>query len=122
VIHDEAWLQDTFVPTVQQRGAAILKARGASSAASAANAVIQSVYHLTNDTPAGESFSIALNSSGQYGVDEGLIFSFPCRRESGILRVVEGVTLNPYSQSKVEATLGELRSERDAVKELGLLD
>lgn len=122
VIHDDVWLKDTFVPTVQQRGAAILKARGASSAASAANAVIQSVYHLTNDTPVGESFSIALSSEHQYGVDNGLIFSFPCRREAGVVRVVEGIELNPYSQAKFDASLAELRSERDAVKALGLLD
>ncbi len=122
VIHDEAWLKETFVPTVQQRGAAVIKARGASSAASAANAVIQTVYHLTNDTPKGESFSVASSSMGQYGVDEGLMFSFPSRVEHGKFCVVEGVELNAYSTEKFNATLNELRSERDAVKDLGLLD
>lgn len=122
VIQDDSWLKDTFVPTVQQRGAAVIKARGASSAASAANAIVQTVYQLTNDTPAHESFSVALSASNQYGVDEGLIFSFPCRREHGKIQVVEGVELNDYAQSKFNATLEELRSERDAVKELGLLD
>ena len=132
VIDDEKWLQDVFVPTVQQRGAAILKARGASSAASAANAIVKGVHHLVNDTPAGESFSVCRSSQGEYGVDEGLIFSFPCRREHGVVRrvglehgavkVVEGLSFNEYSQEKFNATLDELRSERDAVKALGLLD
>jgi malate dehydrogenase len=122
VISDEAWLKDVFVPTVQQRGAAVIKARGASSAASAANAVVQSVYCLVNDTPAGESFSIARSSTGEYGVDEGLMFSFPCRREHGAIKVVEGLKFNDYSQAKFNETLDELRSERDIVKKLGLLD
>ena len=122
VIQDEAWLKDVFVPTVQQRGAAVLKARGASSAASAANGVIQSVRHLVTDTVAGESFSVCSTSQGQYGVDEGLIFSFPTRREAGLLHVVEGLTFNDYSQHKFNETLNELRSERDIVKGLGLLD
>lgn len=122
VIDDEVWLKDTFVPVVQQRGAAILKARGASSAASAANAIVQGVHHLVTDTKAGETFSMARSSEGEYGVDEGLIFSVPCRREHGALHVVEGLELNAYSQEKFDATLAELRSERDAVKALGLLD
>ena len=121
VIDDEAWLKDTFVPTVQQRGAAILKARGLSSAASAANAVIQGVNHLVNDTPSMESFSVCRSSQGEYGVDEGLIFSFPCRREHSEVRVVEGLKFNDYSRDKFNETLNELRQERDTVKELGLL-
>ncbi|MFZ4077117.1 MAG: malate dehydrogenase, partial [Legionellaceae bacterium] len=91
VIQDATWLKDTFVPTVQQRGAAILKARGASSAASAANAILQGVHHIMTDTKPQESFSMALASNGQYGVDEGLMFSYPCRREGGVIRVVEGI-------------------------------
>jgi malate dehydrogenase len=132
VINDEAWLKEMFVPTVQQRGAAILKARGASSAASAANAIVQGVYHLVYDTPVGESFSVCRSSQGEYGVDEGLIFSFPCRRGDGVVRrigfepgaisVVEGLSFNDYSQAKFNETLNELRSERDTVKSLGLLD
>ncbi|WP_133126711.1 malate dehydrogenase [Legionella nagasakiensis] len=132
VIDDEQWLQETFVPTVQQRGAAVIKARGASSAASAANAIVVGVNHLVKDTPAGESFSMVCSSQGQYGVDEGLMFSFPCRREHGVVRrvglehgvvsVVEGLTFNDYSQARFDETLNELRSERDAVKSLGLLD
>ncbi len=122
VIQDDVWLKDVFVPTVQQRGAAVIKARGASSAASAANAIVQSVSHLVTDTVAGESFSVCSTSQGEYGVDEGLIFSFPTRRELGVLRVVDGLTFNDYSQGKFNDTLAELRSERDIVKGLGLLD
>ncbi len=122
VITDQNWLKDTFVSTVQQRGAAILKARGSSSAASAANAVITGVNHLITDTPAGESFSMCLRSNGEYGVDKGLIFSFPCRRENGELKVIEGLSLNEFGQEKFDITLDELRQERDTVKELGLLD
>lgn len=122
VINDDTWLKDTFVTTVQQRGAAILKARGFSSAASAANAIIKGVNNLTTDTVANESFSMCRSSRGEYGVDEGLIFSFPCRREQGALQVVEGLSLNNYGQSKFDITLNELRQERDMVKSLGLLD
>lgn len=122
VITDESWLKDTFVSTVQQRGAAILKARGFSSAASAANAIITGVNHLVNDTPAGESFSMCRRSNGEYGVDEGLIFSVPCRREQGELKVVENLVLNDYGQEQFNITLNELRQERDTVQSLGLLD
>lgn len=121
VIGDEAWLQGEFLATVQQRGAAIIKARGASSAASAANACVQGVYNLTHDTPAGETFSMCLSSTGQYGVDEGLIFSFPCRVEGGQLKVVEGVEHTGFGKEKFDTTLAELRSERDTVKDLGLI-
>ena len=119
---DESWLKDTFVSTVQQRGAAVIKARGSSSAASAANAIITGVNHLVNDTPAGESFSMCRSSQGEYGVDEGLIFSFPCRREHGELSVVEGLPFNAYGREMFDKTLNELRQERDTVKSLGLLD
>ena len=140
VIQDEKWLQDVFIPMIQQRGAVILKERGASSAASAANAIIRGVQHLMTDTPSGETFSMALSSSGAYGVDEGLMFSFPCRRESRLIerighvgpdgtrvyseegiRVVSDLNFNAYSQAKFNATLEELRAERAAVKDLGLL-
>jgi malate dehydrogenase len=122
VINDDAWLKDTFVSTVQQRGAAIIKARGLSSAASAANAVITGVNHLVFDTPAGETFSMCRHSEGEYGVDKGLIFSVPCRRENGELKVVEGLTMNDYGREMFNKTLDELRQERDTVKSLGLLD
>jgi len=122
IINDDKWLKETFVSTVQQRGSAVIKARGSSSAASAANAIIQGVSHIINDTAADESFSMCLHSNGEYGVDEGLIFSFPCRTEQGKLSVVEDIPFNDYSQSKFDATLDELRQERDMVKSLGLLD
>lgn len=122
VIGDEDWLKNTFIPTVQQRGAAVIKARGSSSAASAANAIIRGVNHLVTNTPFGESFSMCKSSNGEYGVDEGLIFSYPCRREHGELQVVEGLAFNPYSQMKFNETLEELRAEKEMVKALGLLD
>jgi malate dehydrogenase len=120
-ISDQSWLKNDFISVVQKRGAAIIKARGASSAASAANACVQGVYHLTHDTPAGETFSMCLASNGQYGVDEGLIFSFPCRVENGKLVVVEGIEHNEFGTEKFEATLAELKTERDTVKKLGLI-
>ena len=122
VIKDDSWLKETFVPMIQQRGAAVIKARGASSAGSAANAVVGSVHNLLNDTAPGESFSIGHCSTGEYGVDAGLMFSFPTRVEQGKLKIVQGLEFNAYSQEKFNATLAELRFERDAVKDLGLLD
>lgn len=121
-IKDENWLTKEFIPIIQQRGAAVIKARGASSAASAANAALNSVYSLVHDTPAGESYSVCLSSQGQYGVDEGLIFSFPCRTENGKVAVITDVKHNKFGQEKLTATLEELRSERDTVQELGLIN
>ena len=121
VITDSEWLKTTFIETVQKRGAAIIKARGLSSAASAANAVVDGIFALTHDTLAGDSFSMCLASDGQYGVDKGLIFSFPCVTKGGKLSVVEGVKHNDFSMEKFNITLNELRAERDTVKELGLI-
>lgn len=121
VIEDKEWLSGEFITTVQKRGAAIIKARGASSAASAANACVNGVYNLTHDTPAGETFSMCLSSKGEYGVDEGLIFSFPCRVDNGVLKVVEGVEHNDFGTEKFNTTLDELRTEKSTVKELGLI-
>lgn len=121
VIKDEEWLRGEFITTVQKRGAAIIKARGASSAASAANAIVQGVYNLTHDTPEGETYSMCIASSGQYGVEEGIIFSFPCRTENGALKVVEGVEHNDFGKEKFEVTHNELKKERDTVKEMGLI-
>ena len=121
VITDHEWLKNDFLSTVQKRGAAIIKARGLSSAASAANAAVTGIYSLTHDTPAGETFSTGLASEGQYGVDKGLIFSYPCRIDNGKLKIVEGITHNEFASEKIKITLDELRSERDAVKELGLI-
>jgi malate dehydrogenase len=122
VITDINWLQNDFISIVQKRGAEVIKARGASSAASAANAALMSVYHLTHDTKQGESFSVARCSQGEYGIDEGLIFSFPCRTEGGKLKVITGLTQNEFGEQKIQATLDELRKERDAVRELGLIE
>lgn len=119
VITDSNWLQETFVSTVQQRGAAVIKARGASSAASAANAVVDSVYRLSHDTAV--PFSVACCSQGEYGIDSGLIFSFPCRTVKGHVQIVEGLVHNAWAQQKLQATLSELREERAAVEALGLL-
>jgi len=121
VITDINWLQNDFISKIQKRGAEVIKARGASSAASAANAALMSVYNLVHDTPQGETFSVARCSQGEYGVDEGLIFSVPCRTEGGKLKVITGITQNEFGQEKFNITLDELRKERDAVKELGLI-
>ncbi|MBC7385782.1 MAG: malate dehydrogenase [Cryobacterium sp.] len=121
VITDDAWLKGEFITTVQQRGAAVLKARGVSSAASAASAAIESVFKTVHDTPAGEVVSLAVCSKGQYGVDAGLMFSFPCRIEGGKVKVQEGWTHGEFGKDKFAKTLEELRGERDAVKSLGLI-
>jgi len=121
LIADEEWLQSDFIQTIQQRGAAVIKARGASSAASAANAAINGVYSLVTNTQANDYYSMATRSHGEYGVDEGLIYSYPCRTLNGVLHVVEDIVHNDFAQEKLLATLTELRQERDTVKELGLI-
>lgn len=121
IISDESWLKEYFVTTVQKRGAAIIKARGSSSAASAANAIVENVYNLTHDTTAGQTFSVCKCSEGEYGTDKGLIFSFPCRTESGTLKVVEGIEQSAYGQEKFDVTHKELQNERDTAKEMGLI-
>lgn len=118
VINDEAWLQSDFITTVQKRGAQVIEARGASSAASAANAVIDSVKAITQPTAAGNCFSAAVCSDGRYGVDEGLIFGFPLTSDGQQWQIVDGLTHSDFAQQKVEATLAELRTERDTVKDL----
>lgn len=117
----ESWLKENFIACVQQRGAEVIKARGASSAASAAHAAIGSVYRLTQDTPAGHYFSVASCSEGHYGVDEGLIFSFPSRTEKGTLHIASDWTHNAFGQEKIAATLHELRAEYETVRTLGLI-
>lgn len=121
VITDEAWLQEDFIKIVQQRGAAIIEARGLSSAASAANACISGVSRLTRDTMGGETFSMCLASKGEYGVDKDLIFSFPCNVKNGEVKVVEGIEHGEFGNEKFAATLKELQIERDTVKEMGLI-
>ena len=122
VINDEHWLQKDFVEIIQKRGAEVIKARGSSSAASAANAIIASVNNVTFDTVGMEAYSICICSKGQYNVDEGLIFSFPCRTENSELVVVPDLEHNEYGKKKLAITLDELRHERDAVRELGLIE
>jgi len=121
VIKDEKWFKDEFIPLVQQRGSAIIEARGASSAASAANASIDTVRSLIIDTLGDECYSVCRCSNGEYGVDEGLIFSFPSRTQYGKSSVVMGLAHNEYGQEKLAATLEELRQERQAVTDLNLI-
>lgn len=121
VIKDHEWLKTDFLKTVQQRGAAIIKARGLSSAASAANAAIDGIRNLVTETASGDTYSMCLASNGEYGVDKGLIFSYPCRTEGGKIKIVEGIKHNEFGQEKFKLTLDELRGERDAVKSLGLI-
>jgi len=119
VIGDETWFKDTFIPTVQQRGAAIIKARGLSSAASAANAAVDSVVSLCNPTPAGDWNSVAVCSDGSYGTEEGLITSFPITADgNGGWQIVQGVPVNDFSRDKIDATVAELAGERDMVSDL----
>lgn len=122
VITDTQWLTEDFIPLIQQRGAAVIKARGASSAASAANSVVDSIASLVTETPPGEQYSVALCSQGQYGVDKGLIFSFPCRTVQGKVMVVNDIIHNAFGEKKIQETLNELRSERDTVASLKLID
>lgn len=121
VIKDENWLQNDFISIVQKRGAEVIKARGASSAASAANAAIDGVFKLVHNTPASNSFSVALHSKGEYGIDEGLIFSFPCKTENEQVKVISGIPQNDFAKKKIQITLDELRNEMKAVKEMGLI-
>jgi malate dehydrogenase len=119
VINDEEWLQGEFIKTVQQRGSAIIKARGASSAASAANAALDTIIRINTPTPEGDWFSTAIPSDGSYGIPEGLIFSFPLRSKgSGAYEIVQGLELNDFSKEKIKATSSELEMEREAVKEM----
>ncbi len=112
------WLENDFVETIQKRGAAVIKARGASSAGSAANAIIDSVRRISTPTPEGESFSMAVPSDGSYGVPEGLIFSFPLRSNGKSYEIVQGVKHDAFAQAKIAATLEELQQEQAAVKSM----
>ncbi|MET9348197.1 malate dehydrogenase [Streptomyces termitum] len=121
VVNDEAWLADTFIPTVAKRGAAIIDARGASSAASAANAAIDHVYTWVNGTAEGDWTSMGVPSDGSYGVPEGLISSFPVTCKDGAYEIVQGLEINDFSRARIDASVKELSEERDAVRELGLI-
>jgi malate dehydrogenase len=117
-IGDENWLKEDFIPSVQQRGAAIIKARGASSAASAANAIVDSVRSLTTPTAGDDWFSVAVCSDGSYGTQEGLITSFPVRSDGNKWEIVQGLDINDYSRSKIDASVAELAEERAMVSDL----
>jgi len=118
VIHDDKWLKEEFIATVQQRGAAVLKARGLSSAGSAANAVVDSVSSLINDTPANDWHSVAVYSDGSYGVEKGLISSFPVRVRDGKWEIVQRLPINDVSRAKIDASVAELKEEKSLVSEL----
>ena len=118
VIRDENWLKEEFIATVQQRGAAVIKARGLSSAGSAANAVIDTVFSLTNDTPGNDWHSVAVCSDGSYDVEKGLISSFPVRVRGGKWEIVQGLPINDFSRSKIDASAAELKEEKSLVAEL----
>ncbi|MFF7201894.1 malate dehydrogenase [Streptomyces sp. NPDC008141] len=121
VVGDEAWLADTFIPTVAKRGAAIIEARGASSAASAANAAIDHVHTWVNGTAEGDWTSMGIPSDGSYGVPEGLISSFPVTTKNGTYEIVQGLDINEFSRPRIDASVQELAEERDAVRALGLI-
>jgi malate dehydrogenase len=119
VITEPSWFTETFVPTVAKRGAAVIKARGGSSAASAANAAIDSIKSVVTPTPAGNWFSAGVVSDGSYGVPSGLIYSVPLRTEDGkTWSVVQGLPIDDEAKAKIDASAQELIAERDAVKDL----
>ncbi len=118
VISHREWLEKDFISTVQQRGAAIIKARGLSSAASAANAAVDTVRKLVTPTPAGDWFSVAVHSDGSYGIEKGLIFSYPIRSNGKDFEIVQGVPLNDFSKAKIAATENELKEEKSLVADL----
>ena len=121
LINDQAWLENDFIPTVQQRGAAIIEARGLSSAASAANAAIDHMRTWALGTPANDWVSMAIPSDGSYGVPEGLISSFPVTCSGGTYSIVRGLDIDEFSRGRIDASTAELGEERDAVRDLGLI-
>ena len=118
VISHREWLEKDFITIIQKRGAAIIEARGLSSAASAANAVVDTVRRLTTPTPDGDWFSVAVCSDGSYGIEKGLICSFPMRSNGQQWEIVQGVPLNDFSRAKIEASVNELKEERGLVSDL----
>jgi malate dehydrogenase len=118
MINDQAWLEGQFIPTVQKRGAAIIEARGLSSAASAANAAICHVRDWVHGTPQGDWVTMGVPSDGSYGIPEGVIFGYPVTCKGGRYEVVKGIEISEFSRKRMDATLKELHEERDGVKEL----
>jgi malate dehydrogenase len=121
MVGDQEWLENDFIPTVQKRGAAVIEARGSSSAGSAANAAIDHVHDWVLGTPADDWVSMAIPSDGSYGVDEGVISSFPVTCSDGSYQIVQGLEIDDFSRSRIEVTVNELKEERDAVKRLDLV-
>ena len=121
LVADHDWVDGEFIPTVAKRGAAVIEARGASSAASAANAAIDHMRDWVEDTPEGDWVSMGVPSDGSYGVPEGLISSFPCVVRDGEWQIVRGLQIDDYSRGKIDSSVAELESERDTVRELGLI-
>ena len=121
LVNDEAWMRDTFIPTVAKRGAAIIKARGLSSAASAGTAAMDHVRNWVQGTPVGDWVSMSVPSDGSYGVPAGLISSFPCTCANGEYSIVQGLPINDFSRKMIDASVAELIDERDAVRSLGLI-
>jgi malate dehydrogenase len=122
LINDQEWLESTYLPTVQQRGAAVIAARGASSAASAANATVEHMRNWILGTPEGDWVSMAVPSDGSYEVPEGLISSFACTVSDGAYQIVQGLKINDFSRGKIDSSVAELGEERDAVRALGLIE
>ncbi len=121
LVNDEAWMRETFIPTVAKRGAAIIKARGLSSAASAGTAAMDHIRNWVQGTPAGDWVSMSVPSDGSYGVPVGLISSFPCTCANGEYSIVQGLPVNDFSRKMIDASVAELIDERDAVRSLGLV-
>jgi malate dehydrogenase len=121
LVTEREWIEGEFIPTVQKRGAAIIEARGASSAKSAASAAIDHVHDWVLGTPAEDWVSMGVCSDGSYGVEEGLISGFPCTCSGGEWKIVEGLEIDDFSRGRIDASVGELAEERDAVKGLGLI-
>ncbi len=121
LVNDQAWIADTFIPTVAKRGAAIIAARGSSSAASAANATVEHMHDWVLGSAEDDWVSMSVPSDGSYGVPEGLISSFPCVVKNGTYEIVQGLELNEFCRAKIDASVAELIDERDAVTELGLI-
>ncbi len=120
-VGDQSWIEDEFIPKVAKRGAAIIEARGQSSAASAANATVEHMRDWVRGTPKGDWVSMAVPSDGSYGVPEGIVSSFPCTVRDGRYEIVQGLEINDFSRARIDASVAELVDERDAVTELGLI-
>jgi malate dehydrogenase len=121
VVDDQSWIENDFIPTVQKRGAAIIEARGSSSAASAASAAVDHVRDWVNGSAEGDWVSMAVPSDGSYGVAEGLMSSFPCTTKDGTYSIVQGLSIDDFSRGRIDASVAELAEERDAVRSMGLI-